>query len=90
MEPFSITRWLNFLGYSKRKTQLPSCSLTLGAGSGRVDVTLDNMPVEAAVEGHAAFDVDEGAFLPGIEVAFSKRFIDGGYPVGVFSVFPPR
>lgn len=50
-------------------------------------MTLDDMAVEAAVEGHAAFEVDESAFLPGIEVAFSKRFIDGGYPVGVFSYF---
>jgi len=59
----------------------------LGAGGGCVDVTLDDMAVEAAVEGHAAFEVDERAFLPGMEVAFSEGFIDGGHAVGVFPDF---
>ena len=50
-------------------------------------MTLDDMAVEAAVEGHAPFEVDERAFLPGIEVAFSEGFIDGGHAVCVFPDF---
>jgi hypothetical protein len=59
----------------------------VGAGGGSVDVTLDDMAVEAAVEGHAAFEVDEGTGDPGIEVGFPEGFIDSGHAVGIFPDF---
>ena len=76
-----------FPGVFEAKVPAAVVFFDVGAGGRRVDVTLDDMSVQAAVEGHAAFEVDECAFLPGIEVAFSQRFIDGGYPVGVFPYF---
>jgi hypothetical protein len=59
----------------------------LGAGGDGVDVALDDMTVETAIDRHAAFEVDEGAFLPGIEVCFPEGFIDGGHTVGIFPDF---
>jgi hypothetical protein len=51
---------------------------------GGVDMSLDDVAVEAAVQDHASFEVDEVAGLPGVEVGFSEGFFDGGNAVGCF------
>ena len=64
----------------------PEC-LSFGAGGGGIDVSLDDMAVEAAVERHAAFEVHEGARLPGIKVCLPEGLFDGGHAVGIFGDF---
>jgi hypothetical protein len=54
---------------------------------GGVDVTLDDMAVEPAIHDHAAFEVDEDAGLPGIEVGLLEGLFDGGHAVGVIFYF---
>src|ERR1700684_947800 len=48
-----------FPGVFEAKKPAAVVFFDVGAGSGRVDMTLDDMPIEAAVQGHAAFEVDE-------------------------------
>jgi len=54
------------------------------AGGDGIDVTLDNMAVEPAVQEHTSFEVDEVAGLPGGEVGLLEGLSDGGHAVGVF------
>jgi hypothetical protein len=61
--------------------------LSFGAGGGSVYMALDDMAIEAAVEGHAAFEVDEVIGLPGVKVGFIQGLEDGGYAVGIVPGF---
>ena len=47
------------------------------AGGGGVDMSLDDVAVEAAVHDHATFEVDEVAGSPGAQVGFFEGLFDG-------------
>jgi len=72
--------------FGEFEAELPAavqcCAVDTGGGS--VYVALDDVAVEAAVQDHASFEVDEVAGLPGVEVGFSEGFFDGGNAVGCF------
>ena len=72
-------------GFGKFDAILPA-ALALcitGTGPGRVDVALDDVPVQAAAHLHTPFEIDEVTQFPGIQGGFVKRFLDSGYPVSV-------
>ena len=71
------------------ETELPTAVevFAIEAGSGCVDVSLDDMPVEPAVHDHASFEIDEIAGLPLAEVALFEGFFDGRYAVEVVFLF---
>jgi len=51
-------------------------------------VSLDDVTIEAAVEEHTSFQVDEVACLPGFQIGLLEGFFDGCHPVeAVFYLF---
>ena len=76
-----------FLG--EFEAELPAAVevFAIEAGSGCVDVSLDDMAVEAAVHDQASFEVDEIAGLPLAEAAFFEGFFDGRYAVEIVFLF---
>jgi len=53
------------------------------AGGGGVDMSLDDMAVEAAVHDQASFEVDEVAWLPVAHGGFFQGLFDGRYAVAI-------
>src|SRR5581483_1833810 len=51
---------------------------SVGAGSGGIDMTLDDVAVETAVHREAAFKIYKVAGGPGAQVGLFERFVDGG------------
>lgn len=57
------------------------------ADGGGVDVSLDDMAVEAAIHDEASFEVDEVARFPVAEAGLFECFFDGGDAVEVVFCF---
>jgi len=71
--------------FGEFEAELPATVLIVAfeAGGGGVDMSLDDVAVEAAVHDHASFEVNEVAGLPGAEVGLFEGFFDGGDAVEV-------
>jgi hypothetical protein len=50
-------------------------------------VALDDVAVQPSVKGHAAFEIDKIAWLPGIKVGLFEGFFYGGHAVGIGAYF---
>ena len=57
------------------------------AGGGGVDMSLDDVTVEAAVHDHTSFEVDEVAGLPGAQIGLFECLLDGCDAVEVVFYF---
>jgi hypothetical protein len=58
------------------------------AGSGGVDMSLDDVAVKPAIHDQASFEVDEIAGLPGVKIGLFESFFDGRNAVEVvFDLF---
>ncbi len=76
-----------FLG--EFETEFPAAVevFAVEAGGGRIDMSLDDVSIEAAVHDQASFEVDEIAWLPLAEVGLFEGFFDGGDAVEVVLLF---
>ena len=75
--------------FGEFETELPTALevFTVQAGSGCIDMALDDMAVEPAVHDEASFEVDQVAGLPMTEVALFQGFFDGCDAVEVVLLF---
>ena len=87
IDPFSMTRWLNFLGNLKVKFPTAVEVAAFEADGGGVDMSLDDMSIEAAVHDEASFEVDEVAGFPVAEIGLFECLFDGGDAVEVVFYF---
>lgn len=70
--------------------ELPASSqfLAFQAGGGGINVSLDDVAVEASVHEQASFQVDEITFFPGLQSSLLEGLFDGGDAVhAVFHLF---
>jgi hypothetical protein len=72
--------------FGEGETEFPTACLfvSIQAGGGAIDVSLDDMAVETSIHCQASFEVDEVAGLPVAQIGLAKRFVNGGYLVDVF------
>ena len=57
----------------------------LGADGGGVNVSLNDVTVQASIHLEASFQIDQMSGLPGVEVGLLEGLFDGGDPVGIVS-----